>query len=50
MEFSLNEQNSIVYCIEIPEIARKKAYKRQLKAKIIELHAVVCALGCNRPW
>lgn len=24
MEFSLNEQNSIVYYTEIPEIARKK--------------------------
>lgn len=28
MEFSLYEQNSIVYCSEIPEIAgKKKAYE-----------------------
>jgi len=26
MEFSLNEQNSIVYYTEIPEIARKKKH------------------------
>lgn len=26
MEFSLNEQNSIVYYSEIPEIARKKEH------------------------